>query len=52
MLFEGGGTVKQVAAWLGHSDLGFTQRTHIHMLDDDLGGPLDLASELGHAGTY
>jgi len=29
-----------VQRWLGHSDPGFTLRTYIHLLDNDLGGPI------------
>jgi hypothetical protein len=37
MLFEGGKNVKQVAAWLGHADPGFTLRTYVHLMDDGVG---------------
>jgi len=33
------GTVQR---WLGHADPGFTLRTYVHLLNDDLGEPLDL----------
>lgn len=42
LLFAEGRNVKQVQRFLGHSDPGFTLRTYIGLLDDDLGGPLDL----------
>jgi integrase len=29
--------IKQVAAWLGHSDPSFTLRTYIHLMDDGIG---------------
>jgi hypothetical protein len=32
----------QVQRWLGHSDPGFTLRTYVHLLNDDLGEPLGL----------
>jgi len=38
MLFEKGGNAKQVQAWLGHTDPGFTLRTYIHLIGDGLGG--------------
>jgi integrase len=37
LLFESGKNVKQVAAWLGHADPGFTLRTYVHLMDDGLG---------------
>jgi integrase len=37
LLFESGKNVKQVAAWLGHADPGFTLRTYVHLLDDGMG---------------
>jgi integrase len=40
-LFAEGRNAVQVQRWLGHSDPGFTLRTYIHLLDDDLGVPLD-----------
>jgi integrase len=45
LLFEAGKDVRQVAAYLGHSDPGFTLRTYIHLMDDGVGGVefLDLA---------
>jgi integrase len=41
-LFAEGRTVRQVQRWLGHSDPAFTLRTYIHLMDDDLGKPLEL----------
>jgi hypothetical protein len=32
-----GKNVMQVQEWLGHSDLGFTLRTYVHLMDDGLG---------------
>jgi integrase len=39
-LFADGRNAVQVQRWLGHSDPGFTLRTYVHLLDDDLGEPL------------
>ena len=36
---------------LGHADPGFTLRVYVSLLGDDLGAPLDLASELRPADT-
>ena len=49
MLFERGANAKQVQRWLGHHSASFTIDTYIHLLSDDLGGPLELAEELGVA---
>ncbi len=46
MLFERGANAKQVQRWLGHHSASFTIDTYIHLLSDDLGGPLELAQEL------
>jgi integrase len=37
LLFAEGKNVKQVQAWLGHADPGFTLRTYVHLLDEGLG---------------
>jgi len=37
MLFESGKNIRQVAAWLGHTDPAFTLRTYTHLMDDGLG---------------
>ena len=37
LLFEAGRDVKQVSAWLGHADAGFTLRTYVHLMDDGIG---------------
>jgi hypothetical protein len=29
--------VKQVSAWLGHADAGFTLRTYVHLMDEGVG---------------
>ena len=43
-LFAEGRNAVQVQRWLGHSDPGFTLRTYVHLLNDDLGDPLTLPS--------
>lgn len=47
LLFEAGRNVKQVQAWLGHADPGFTLKTYIHLMDSGVGGAdfLDQAVE-------
>jgi hypothetical protein len=47
MLFEGGKSIRQVAAWLGHADPAFTLRTYVHLLDDGLGGAEFLDDAVG-----
>jgi integrase len=37
LLFAAGKNVKQVQAWLGHADPGFTVRTYIHLMDEGVG---------------
>jgi integrase len=37
LLFEAGRNVKQVQAWLGHADPGFTLKTYIHLMDSGVG---------------
>jgi integrase len=49
MLFELGANAVQVQRWLGHHSPAFTLSTYVHLLADDLGDPLDLASELPHS---
>jgi integrase len=36
-LFDAGMNIKQVSAWLGHSDAAFTQRTYVHLIDGGIG---------------
>lgn len=45
LLFEAGRNVKQVQAWLGHADPGFTLKTYIHLMDSGVGS----ADFLDHA---
>ena len=44
-LFADGRNAVQVQRWLGHSDPGFTLRTYVHLLNDDLGEPLHTPRE-------
>lgn len=37
LLFEAGRDVAQVAAWLGHTEPGFTLRTYVHLMDNGVG---------------
>ena|SRR5829696_5806238 len=37
LLFEAGRDVKQVSAWLGHTDPAFTLRTYVHLMDNGIG---------------
>lgn len=37
LLFEAGRNVKQVQAWLGHAEPGFTLSTYIHLMDAGVG---------------
>ena len=39
-LFAENRNVKKVSRWLGHHKASFTLDTYVHLLDDDLGGPL------------
>jgi len=47
LLFEAGRNVKQVQAWLGHADPGFTLKTYIHLMESGVGNAvfLDTAVE-------
>jgi integrase len=42
-LFAAGRNAVQVQRWLGHHSPAFTLAVYVHLLDDDLGGPLDSA---------
>ena len=42
MLFERGANAKQVQRWLGHHSAAFTLDTYVHLLEDQLGEPLEL----------
>lgn len=50
LLFQAGRNVKQVQAWLGHADPGFTLRTYIHLIDEGVGGAEFLDEEITIAG--
>jgi len=41
-LFAQGRNAVQVQRWLGHHSPAFTLTVYVHLLDDDLGGPLGL----------
>jgi hypothetical protein len=43
--------VKQVQAWLGHADPGFTLKTYIHLMDSGVGSPdfLDEAASVNQS---
>lgn len=49
ILFARGANAVQVQRWLGHHSPAFTLATYVHLLDNDLGEPLDLGVELRHA---
>jgi integrase len=55
-LFAEGRNAVQVQRWLGHHSPAFTLSVYVHLLDDDLGGPLsspDLGQKPGnHRSTY
>lgn len=48
LLFEAGRNVKQVQAWLGHADPGFTLKTYIHLMDAGVGNAAFLDQAIGH----
>lgn len=45
MLFARGANAVQVQRWLGHHSPAFTLTTYVHLLEEDLGEPLDLTGE-------
>jgi integrase len=47
LLFEAGRNVKQVQAWLGHADPGFTLSTYIHLMDAGMGSAAFLDEAAG-----
>ena len=47
LLFEAGRNVKQVQAWLGHADPGFTLSTYIHLMDSGMGNAAFLDQAVG-----
>jgi integrase len=46
-LFAAGRNAVQVQKWLGHHSAAFTLSTYVHLLDDDLGEPLELPQGSG-----
>ncbi len=40
-MFEAGRNAVQVQHWLGHHSAAFTLSTYVHVLDGDLGGPVE-----------
>jgi integrase len=46
LLFASGRNAVQVQRWLGHHSAAFTLATYVHLLDGDVGEPLDLAAAL------
>ena len=44
LLFAEGRNAVQVQRWLGHHSAAFTLSTYVHLLDGDLGAPLELSS--------
>jgi integrase len=51
LLFAADKNVKQVQAWLGHADPGFTVRTYIHLLDEGVGDAGFLDDVVGNRST-
>ncbi len=47
LLLAQGRNVKQVQRWLSHHAASFTLDTYAHLLDEGIGGALDLGAELG-----
>lgn len=45
LLFAQGRNAVQVQRWLGHHSPAFTLATYVHLLDEDLGGPLNVSTE-------
>src|SRR5439155_23045321 len=46
-LFAQGATAVQVQRWLGHHSPAFTLSVYVHLLNDDLGGPLSMPRKPG-----
>ena len=47
LMFASGKNAKQVQAILGHHSAAFTLQVYVHLLDGDLGDPLDVGTETG-----
>jgi integrase len=45
ILFASGRNAVQVQRWLGHHSAAFTLSTYVHLLEGDIGAPLDLEAE-------
>ncbi len=52
MLFDRGRNAKQVQRWLGHHSPAYTLATYVHLLDDELGEPLDLPLARTHGSEH
>jgi integrase len=50
-LFNGGWNTAQVCKFLGHTDPGFTLRTYVHLLPEDLPAPAFAKAEGGNRGA-
>jgi len=51
MLFERGANAVKVQRWLGHHSPAFTLATYVHLMDGQLGDPLELDVELARVLT-
>lgn len=51
LLFAEGRNAVQVQRWLGHHSPAFTLATYVHLLDGDIGEPLNLAPQLPKGGN-
>ena len=51
LLFAEGRNAVQVQRWLGHHSAAFTLTTYVHLLDGDLGKPLDFAEDPSEGGN-
>jgi integrase len=50
-LFAEGRNVVQVQRWLGHHSASFTLDTYVHLLDGDLGDPLERGNAVATEAT-
>ena len=46
LLIAEGRTIVQVSELLGHADPSFTLRVYVHLMDGDVGGPLEIDTTL------
>jgi integrase len=51
LLFAEDRNAVQVQRWLGHHSAAFTLATYVHLLDGDLGKPLDFAEDPSKGGN-